>query len=64
MHFSSILLLSLIITSNNQSNKTSEKAPENQVPNFPSKENSNDIKEHVPPLKYDVTDFCIDGKAT
>ena len=27
------------------------------------KENSNDIKENVPPIKYDVTDFCIDGTA-
>ena len=33
-----VLLRSLIITSNNQMNKTSEKTPENPVPNFPSKE--------------------------
>ena len=38
--------------------------PENPVPNFPSKENSNYIKEHVPPIKDHVTDFCIDGTAT
>ena len=28
------------------------------------KENSNDIKERAPPIKEDVTDFCIDGIAT
>ena len=60
----SVLLRSLIITSNIQRNKSSEKTPENLVPNFPSKENSNYIKEHVPPIKDDVTDFCIDGPAT
>ena len=59
----SVLLQSLIITSNNQRNKTSEKISENPVPNFPSKDNSNDIKEQVPPIKDNVTDFCIDGKA-
>ena len=60
----SVLLRSLIITSNNQRNKSSEKTPENPVPNFSSKENSNFIKENVPPIKDDVTDFCIDGTAT
>ena len=60
----SVLLRSLIITSNNQRNKSSEKTTENLVHNFPSKENSNFIKEHVPPIKDDVTDFCIDGTAT
>ena len=60
----SVLLRSLIITGNNQRNKSSERTPENPVPNFPSEENSNDIKEHVPPIKDDVTDFCIDGTAT
>ena len=59
----SVLLRSLIITSNNQRNKSSEKSPENLVPNFPSKENGNFIKEHVPPIKDDITDFCIDGTA-
>ena len=59
----SVLLWSLIITSNDQRNKSSEKTLENSVPNFPSKENSNDIKEHVPLIKDDVTDFCIDGTA-
>ena len=43
--------------------KSSEKTPENLVPNFPSKQNSNDIKEHVPPITYDFTDFCVDGTA-
>ena len=56
-------LRSLIITSNNQKNKSWEEAPENPVPSFPLKENSNDIKKHVPPIKDDVTDFCIDGTA-
>ena len=59
----SVLLWSLIITSNDQRNKSSEKTLENSVPNFPSKENSNDIKEHVPLIKDDVTDVCIDGTA-
>ena len=58
------MLRSLIITSNIQRNKSSEKTPENLVPNFPSKENSNYIKEHVPPIKDAVTDFCRDGTAT
>ena len=58
----SVLLRSLIITNNNQRNKSSEKTPENPVLNFPSKKRS--IKEHVPPIKDDVTDFCIDGTAT
>ena len=58
------MLRSLIITSNIQRNESSEKTPENLVPNFPSKENSNYIKEHVPPIKDDVTDFCRDGTAT
>ena len=49
---------------NNQRNKSSEKTPENSVPNFSSKENSNYIKEDVHPIKDDVTDFCIDGTAT
>ena len=56
-------LRSLIITSNNQKNKSWEEAPENPVPSFPLKENSNDIKRHVPPIKDDVTDFGIDGTA-
>ena len=43
--------------------ESSEKTPENRVPNFPSKEYSNDIKEHIPPIKDDVTDFCIDDTA-
>ena len=60
----SVLLRSLIITSNNQRNKSSEKTPEYLVPNFPSKENSNYIKEHVPPIKDAVADFFIDGTAT
>ena len=60
----SVLLRSLITTSNSQRNKSSEKTPENPLPNFPSKENSNFIKEHVPPTKDDVTDFCIDGTVT
>ena len=59
----SVLLRSLIITSNNQRNKSSEKIPKNPIPNFPSKDNSNDIKEQVPPIKDDVTDFCVDGTA-
>ena len=59
----SVLLQSLIITSNNQRNKSSEKTPKNPVPNFPSKDNTNDIKEQIPPIKGDVTDFCIDGTA-
>ena len=59
----SVLLRSLIITSNNQRNKSSEKIPENPVPNFPSKDNSNNIKEQVPPKKDGITDFCIDGTA-
>ena len=59
----SVLLRSLTITSNNQRNKSSEKTPENPAPNFPSKDNSNDIKEQVPPIKDDATDFCIDGTA-
>ena len=60
----SVLLRSLIITSNNQRNKSSEKTSENLVPNFPSKTNSDHLKEHLPPIKDDVTDFCIDGTAT
>ena len=60
----SVSIRSLIITINNQRNKSSEKTPENPVPNFLSKENSNFIKENVPPLKDDITDFCIDGTAT
>ena len=60
----SALLWSLIITSNNQKNKSSEKTPKNSVFNFPSKENSNFIKEQVPPIKDDVPDFCIDDTAT
>ena len=60
----SVLLRSLITTSNIQRNKSSEKTPENPLPNFPSKENSNFIKEYVPPIKVDVTDFCIDGTVT
>ena len=60
----SVLLRSLLITSNNQRNKSPEKTPENPGPNFPSKENSNNIKEHVPRIKDDVTDFCIDDTAT
>ena len=60
----SVLLRSFIITSNNQKNKSSEKTPENPITNFPSKENSNDIKGHVPPIKDYFTDFCIDGTAT
>ena len=59
----SVLLRSLVFTSNNQRNKSSEKIRK-PVPNFLSKENSNFIKEHVPPIKDDVTDFCIDGTAT
>ena len=58
------MLRSLITTSNSQRNKSSEKTPENPLPNFPSKENSNFIKEHVPLTKDDVTDFCIDGTVT
>ena len=58
------MLRSLIIANKNQRNKSSEKTPENLVPNFPSKENSNYMKEHVSPIKDDVTDFCIDGTAT
>ena len=57
----SVLLRSLIITTKNQKNKSSEKTPENLVPNFPSKDNIKDIKEQVPPKKDDVTDFCMDG---
>ena len=60
----SVLLRSLIITCNNQRNKSPEKTPKNPDPNFPSKENSNNIKEHVPRIKDDVTDFCIDDTAT
>ena len=60
----SVLLRSLIITCNNQRNKSPEKTPKNLDPNFPSKENSNNIKEHVPRIKDDVTDFCIDDTAT
>ena len=60
----SVLLRSLINTSNNQKNKSSEKTSENPIPNFPSKENSNDVKEHVSPIKDDFTDFCIDGTTT
>ena len=59
----SVLLRLLIITSNNQRNKSSEKTHENPVPNSPSKDNSNDIKEQLPPIKDDVTDFCIDSTA-
>ena len=58
------MLRSLINTSNNQKNKSSEKTSENPIPNFPSKENSNDVKEHVSPIKDDFTDFCIDGTTT
>ena len=53
----------MLRSSNNQRNKSSDKTPENLVPTSPSKENSNDIKEHVPPIKDDVNDFCIDGTA-
>ena len=60
----SVLLRSLIITSNNQRNKSPEKTPENPDPNFPSKKNSNNIKEHVPCIKDDVTNFCMDDTAT
>ena len=49
---------------NNQRNKSSEKTPENSVPNFLSKESSNYIKEDVHPIKDNVTDFYIDGTAT
>ena len=59
----SVLLQSLIITSNNQRNKSSEKTPENPVSNFSSNDDGKDIKEQVPPIKDDVTDFCIDGTA-
>ena len=59
-----VLLRLLIITSHNQRNKSSEKTPENPVSNFTSKENSNFIEEHVPPVKDDVTDLCIDDTAT
>ena len=59
----SVFLWSLIIATNNQKNKSSEKTPENGFPNFPSKEYSNDIKEHVPPTKDDVTAFWIDDTA-
>ena len=40
----SVLLRSLIITSTDQRNKSSEKIPENLLPNFPSKEKSNFIR--------------------
>ena len=59
----SILLRSLIITNNNQRDKCSEKTPKNPVLNFPSKDNSNDIKEQVPSMKDGVTLFYIDGAA-
>ena len=59
----SVLLRSLIITSNNQRNKSSEKTPENPVSNFSSNDDGKDIKEQVLPIKDDVTDFCIDGTA-
>ena len=59
----SVLLRSLIITSNNQRNKRSEKTPENPLPNFPSKDDSNNIKKQVPPIKDDITDFCVEGTA-
>ena len=57
------LLQSLIITSNNQRNKSSEKIPENTAPYFPLRENSNNIKEKSPPLIDDITDFGIDDTA-
>ena len=53
------LLQSLIITSNNQRNKSSEKT----APYFPLRENSNNIKEKSPPLIDDITDFGIDDTA-
>ena len=52
-----------MITSNNQKNKSSEKTTENLFPNFPSKDNNNHIKKHVPHLKDEATDFCTDGTA-
>ena len=52
-----------MITSNNQRSKSSDKVPANPVPSFPSKENSNEIKWHVPPIKDEVIDLCIDGTA-
>ena len=54
------MLRSSIITSKNQRNNSSGKSLENPAPTFPSKENNNDTKEHVPPIKDDVIDFCID----
>ena len=59
----SVLLWSIAITSNNQGNKSSGKTLKSSVPTFSSKQNSNDIKEHVPPIKDDFIDFCIDGTA-
>ena len=59
----SLLLRSLIITSNNQRNKSSDKIPEKKAPTFPSKENNNDTREHVPSKKDDVIGFCIDDTA-
>ena len=46
----SVLLRSIIISSNSQRNKSSDKTPENPTPTFPSKEN-NDTKEHALPQK-------------
>ena len=60
----SVLLRSLIITSNDQRNESSEKTPKNLVPNFPSKEKSNFTKENVSPIKDDASNFCRDGTAT
>ena len=52
-----------MVTSKNQRSKISDETPANPVPSFPSKENSNEIKEHVPPIKDEVIDLCIDGTA-
>ena len=51
---------SLIITNNNQRNKTSDQIPKNPTTIFPSKENNSDNKEYVSPIEDEVTDFCID----
>ena len=59
----SVLLRSLMITSNNQRNKSSDKTPENLIPNFSSKKNNDDTKEQVPLIKHDVIDFCINDTA-
>ena len=58
----SVLLQLLIITTNKQRNKSSDKTPKNLTPTFPSNEH-NDTKEHATLINGDVIDFSINDIA-